>query len=214
MHSPPEFYTGSRTKVPSTYGEALSLTLRSSGPITSVVLIIGGATARVYMGAWHWSDLAAVVSVSATWPFVEWAAHKYLLHRKPLPLVGWRLPELFSTIHLRHHRDPWDSGTLHFKGGTILGAWLLMTSILTLLFTLRAALTFSSCFFLLVETYQWVHLLAHSKVRIGSPYLRKLVQNHIDHHAIDGQRWMGVTSLLADRVLGTGTPGKPGAPLA
>jgi hypothetical protein len=202
-YSPPDYYTGSQTKVPTSYREAFLLTIHSSGPITSFIIIVLSIGYRFYLGNWSYLDALAVFILIVCWTFVEWGLHYYLLHAKPLPLIGIRIRSVFSRMHGEHHKDPWNPNLIHFKGPTVLGGWLLMTGLLWILFPLGPSITFSTCFFMMVERHQWVHLLVHSKVPVKSKYLQKIIQTHIKHHTIDSSKWMGVSAYLADDILGT-----------
>ena len=187
----------------------MRLTLRSSGPRTSLVLITGGLALRVILGNWGWDDVWPALLLLVAWSGVEWCVHYYLLHGNRFPVLGIRPPLFLRQMHDRHHRDPWDHATLHFKGATILVAWCAVTSAMFWMFGLGPAISFSTVLFLLVEVYQWVHLLVHSKVPVSSVFMRDLVRSHVLHHVRDGRRWMGVTTTLADRILGTDSARHP-----
>lgn len=201
---PPTHYTNTTHRVPITYNEALRLTLRCSGPRTSLLLIVLGGSLRVWVGDWHWFEAVSPLVLMFGWALLEWALHGYLLHGRPLPLTGWRISSTLAHMHHKHHEDPWDFGTLHYKGRTILLAWAVCMLVSSLLCTLRIGLTLSTIFLVLVEIHQWCHLLTHSKIQVRSPFLRRLVKNHIDHHVVDQRKWLGVTSFWADAWLGTG----------
>jgi hypothetical protein len=203
LFNPPEYYTGSTIRVPRTYSEAVKLTLSSGGPLTSILLIISGAIARSFIGPWQAWDTLAVVFVIGGWSFLEWAIHNYALHARPLPIIGRAMPSALSRIHALHHKDPWDPRTLHFKGITILAAWTMATLTLTMLISFGPALTFSTCLFMMIESYQWFHMIVHSKIQVRSPILKRLVKTHVNHHVIDDRLWMGVSTFWADELLGT-----------
>jgi len=72
-------------------------------------------------------------------------------------------------------------------GGSILGTYL-------------SALLVS---YLMLAHYEWVHLLVHASYRPKNRYYRRLAVNHRLHHYRNEHHWLGVTSNLGDRLLGT-----------
>ena len=51
--------------------------------------------------------------------------------------------------------------------------------------------------------YEWAHLLFHTGYRPRTSWFRRLRTNHRRHHYRDERRWLGVTSMIVDRLAGT-----------
>src|SRR5580704_12311008 len=62
--------------------------------------------ARVVQGEFGWRDLVMVAGLVAVTPFVEWAIHVYLLHARPLTLLGRKIELLSAREHRAHHEAP------------------------------------------------------------------------------------------------------------
>ena len=62
--------------------------------------------------------------------------------------------------------------------------------------------------------YEWVHLMVHTRVKLRTPYYKRLATNHRLHHYRNEHYWLGVTSNLGDRVLGTYPASKSDVPLS
>jgi len=135
-----------------------------------------------------------------SWGFVEYATHRWVLHRIPRD-KGFNLPG--NLTHLRHHDDPQSLQRLNVQlsesvpvcVGYFLLAWALSGNwqAATYLFTgLMAGYFF----------YEYLDFQAHhgtSRTRLIR-YLRKY---HNQHHHYDATVRYGVTSPLFDYLLGT-----------
>jgi sterol desaturase/sphingolipid hydroxylase (fatty acid hydroxylase superfamily) len=64
---------------------------------------------------------------------------------------------------------------------------------------LTAALTGT----VLVGLYEWTHFLIHTAHRPRSRFYRRIWRGHRLHHFKNEHYWHGITSTVADRVLGT-----------
>jgi sterol desaturase/sphingolipid hydroxylase (fatty acid hydroxylase superfamily) len=51
--------------------------------------------------------------------------------------------------------------------------------------------------------YEWTHLLIHTAYRPRTRFYARLSRNHRRHHYRNEGYWLGVTSNLGDRLLGT-----------
>ncbi len=51
--------------------------------------------------------------------------------------------------------------------------------------------------------YEWCHFLSHSPYQPKSERFRRVLVAHRLHHFKNEHYWMGVTSYLGDRTLGT-----------
>jgi hypothetical protein len=161
-------------------------------------------------------DVVAVALVAAAQPFVEWGLHKLVLHGRPRRVAGRTVDP--GAPHRGHHRTPDDvAGALLGGGYAVADAGLVAAFVAGVgaaaapalgAYPTRAVLTGMAAGNTALARYEWYHLLFHSGVRPRSARNRRLRAHHLAHHHRDETRWLGVTSDLADRVLGTaGTAG-------
>jgi sterol desaturase/sphingolipid hydroxylase (fatty acid hydroxylase superfamily) len=159
-------------------------------------------------------DAAALAVVAALVPFVEWAVHRLVLHARPRIVRGVRIDPGLG--HREHHRHPASID------------WVLLRTVDAVLFqAINAAVAVAVVGVPLARTgrpllgpaltgvvmamaalahYEWSHFLFHTAVRPRSARYRRLKANHRRHHWRDERAWLGITSNLADRVLGTLPP--------
>jgi len=135
-----------------------------------------------------------------SWGLVEYAIHRWVLHREPKE-EGFNLPG--NLTHLRHHADPNSLQRLNVQLGEsvpvcvvyTLVAWVLTGSwqAATHLFTGLIA----GYFF-----YEYLDFQAHHGTSRGrlTRYFRKY---HLQHHHYDATVRFGVTSPLFDFLFGT-----------
>jgi len=178
--------------------------------LAGVALVLG---ARVYVGGWSWRDLVPPLALLAAQPFVEWVIHKYLLHLPPFVLFGRRI-ELYGSIqHANHHRAPADLDRVLLTGVEIVSflvqialvIWLLTLATAQLLgaHVLPLTLTGIAFAYLGLFRYEWSHFLIHTPYVPKSRWYRAIWRNHRLHHFKNEGYWMGVSSNLGDRLLGT-----------
>lgn len=135
-----------------------------------------------------------------SWGFVEYAVHRWVLHRIPR-IKGFNLPG--NLTHLRHHDDPQSLQRLNVQlteslpicivyylaAWAVSGSWQAATHLFTGLI--------AGYFF-----YEYLDFQAHhgtSRTRLIR-YLRKY---HNQHHHFDATVRYGVTSPLFDYLFGT-----------
>ncbi|MGH2867871.1 MAG: sterol desaturase family protein [Solirubrobacteraceae bacterium] len=179
--------------------------------VIAAVLVAGAA--RIAVGGWSWRDAIVPVIVLAEQPFVEWLIHKYLLHLPPFRLFGRRI-ELYGSIqHRNHHRDPSDLDRVLLKPVEV-GSFVVQIAILVPLVVwatvalfggslLNLSLTALTLSYLGLLRYEWSHFLIHTPYRPLSRWYRNIWRNHRLHHFKHEGYWMGVSSTLGDRILGT-----------
>jgi Fatty acid hydroxylase superfamily len=169
--------------------------------------------ARLYVGQWSWRDLLPPLALLAAQPFVEWVIHKYLLHLKPFSIRGRRI-ELYGSIqHRRHHHSPSDLDRVLLKpveaGGflvqiaIVIGVLAVCVHGLAGWSVLPQALTGILFAYLGLFRYEWSHFLIHTPYIPRSHWYRAIWRNHRLHHFKHEDYWMGVSSNLGDRLLGT-----------
>jgi Fatty acid hydroxylase superfamily len=178
--------------------------------LSAIVLVLA---ARIYVGEWSWRDLIAPLALVSAQPFVEWVIHKYLLHLPAFELRGRRV-ELYGSIqHRNHHRAPADLNRVLLHKVEVL-SFLVQIAIVIFLLTLAVALPTGAPLLPLTLTgvafsyaglfrYEWSHFLIHTPYVPRSRWYRTIWRNHRLHHFKNEGYWMGVSSNLGDRLLGT-----------
>ena len=177
--------------------------------------------ARIYVGQWSWRDLLLPLALLAAQPFVEWVIHKYLLHLPPFEFRG-RTVELYGSIqHRNHHLSPSDLDRVLLKPIEVT-SFIVQIAVVIALVSLAIALPLGAPVLPLVLTgivfgylglfrYEWSHFLIHTPYMPKTRWYRTIHRNHRLHHFKHEGYWMGVSSNLGDRVLGT-NPDKRSVP--
>jgi hypothetical protein len=217
----------SSEQVPASYHESLTARrgdLRSLGPCwreftrhfsprAVLVFVAAALAARIAVGRWSWHDALVPVVIVAGQPFVEWVIHKYLLHLPPIR-VGARKIELYGSVqHRIHHRDPSDLDRVLLKPPEVLSFVvqipLVAAGVVWVAVTLGGGhflpLTLTAvvlCYLGLLR-YEWSHFLIHTPYVPKTGWYRSIWRNHRLHHFKHEGYWMGVSSKMGDRVLGT-----------
>jgi hypothetical protein len=181
-----------------------------------------GMLARSRVGRPQRADLAAIAVVGALRPFVEWGLHRYALHAEPKQLAGLRIDT--SADHVFHHEEPNDLSRVLLGtkwaithtamlalvvGGTAHATTTHLTTRLTTPLggnpaasraaTRTAIVAAHSSLFV----YEWIHFLVHTSYRPRSARLTRLRHAHRRHHWHNAAADFGITSTIADRLLGT-----------
>jgi hypothetical protein len=198
-----------------TLGQARAEFLRHRSPPILIVAVTLAVAARVVLGGapsgWDALALAAMLGV---FPFGEWAIHVYLLHLPPFRWRGRRVELLTTASHRQHHERP------HHLGLILLGpveALALLALVVPLVVGTGAGLlarggaapglgpvlTAVATAYALILTYEWTHLLIHTAYKPRTRAFRAAHRGHRLHHFKNEHYWNGVTSTVADRVLGT-----------
>lgn len=169
--------------------------------------------ARIYVGQWSWRDLMPPLALLAAQPFVEWGIHKYLLHLRPIRVLGRRV-ELYGSIqHRNHHLAPSDLERVLLKPVEVVSFLVqipVVVAVLTLAMgaatgwpVLPLALTGIAFAYLGLFRYEFSHFLIHTPYVPKTRWYRTIWRNHRLHHFKHEGYWMGVSSNLGDRVLHT-----------
>jgi len=170
--------------------------------------------ARIAYGHFSWRDAVAVAAMLVIYPFGEWAIHVYLLHMPPFQFRGRSVYLQTSKSHWAHHKQPNDLGMILLAPVEVAALLLLAVPTAIVLFTLPfalisggvpwgAALTGLLVGYVLVGVYEWTHFLIHTAVRPKTGLYRAVWRTHRLHHFKNEHYWHGITSTVADRVLGT-----------
>ena len=178
--------------------------------------------ARLLVANFGLVDLVVVVLSFALVGVVEWFIHLFLLHA---PTDSLRMTKFKTGAgHREHHLDPANVGWLMLgppdaavflvmllvwnATWPLILAWIVGASLLS---TWLTAVVMS--YFLLAH-YEWTHLLVHTRYRPKLGYYRRLVTHHRLHHYRNEHHWLGVTSRVGDKALGTLPASKSDVPLS
>ena len=168
------------------------------------VLLYAGLSAAFFLFALltaglFWTLFAAVVGI-VIMPAVEFIVHKYVLHI----LVLAKTPataQFWDRVHYAHHMEPKDPTViLAHPASTV----LLVGSIGAIAWAVGIQpAPMIGIAFALFAFYEIVHFACHMDYDFESHYFRMRRQAHAIHHYVDENRNFGITSSVADRLLGT-----------
>jgi hypothetical protein len=177
---------------------------------------------RVLLGQWSYGDAMTIVGTLLLTGVVEWMIHLHLLHAPVESFVTRRLGS--GVAHRKHHLDPpdlrWvlldrtDAAVFMIMLAAFTAAWSLPLLWLTGSAITLPYLTALCAAYLGLANYEWTHLLAHSRYRPKTRLYGRLARNHRLHHYRNERYWLGVTSNLGDRMLGTLPRSKTDVPLS
>jgi hypothetical protein len=217
----------STEQVPAAYQESLTAKrtdLKSLGPCwhefirhfsprAVLVFIAAALAARIAVGRWSWHDAVIPLAIVAAQPFVEWVIHRYLLHLPPIRVAGRRIELYGSVQHRIHHRDPSDLNRVLLKPPEVLSFVIQIPLVAAGLVWAAVALggghflplmlTATVLSYLGLLRYEWSHFLIHTPYVPKTKWYRSIWRNHRLHHFKHEGYWMGITSKMGDRVLGT-----------
>jgi sterol desaturase/sphingolipid hydroxylase (fatty acid hydroxylase superfamily) len=181
--------------------------------LLAVVLVL---TLRTALGSWGAIDVAILVMTAVAIGPVEWFLHRHLLHA---PEDAWSSRTLGTgSGHRQHHLDPPDIEWLLLRRQDAMvfavliavasAAWVVPMTFFVGVFIPRVGalgplVTAIGCAYLALAHYEWTHLLGHSRYRPKTRYYARLARMHRLHHYRNEGYWLGITSSLGDRVMGT-----------
>lgn len=137
-----------------------------------------------------------IVGAIATliWLFQEHFLHKHFLHSK----FNW----IGKEIHDHHHNQPYFH--ISIDSTPLLLGWLFITSLLLhFILPQPLAITGTICYSISGMWYEWIHFLVHTKVRPRSKFMKRVKDNHIRHHLLSEDYWLGFSLPLVDDLFGT-----------
>ncbi|AXV09035.1 Fatty acid hydroxylase FAH1P, putative [Euzebya pacifica] len=178
---------------------------RHPSPWIIATTMVVASVARVVVGGYHVTDLVVPLLMLASFPFVEWVIHVFVLHFKPFEVAGVTIDPLLAREHRAHHADPRDIPLVFIPPKVYW--WLLPTLVGVSVFAfdrLGLGLTYLVALTAIGMVYEWVHYLIHSDYKpVTRPY-RAVWRNHRLHHYKNENYWFTVTtSGTADRLLRT-----------
>lgn len=205
-----------------TWAETIRAFVRMGSPLVLLAVVGFTMAVRLLVGQWTWSAVVVVaITVVFTGP-VEWAIHLFLLH---CPADSFRFTKIGAGVsHRQHHLDPPDLNHLvlyaHHAAifvvllsmvsaawsaalATSFG-WPLWPSVLTAVLAAQISLLH----------YEWTHLISHTTYRPRARYYATKARYHRLHHYRNERYWLGVTSNVGDRLLGSLPRSKGAVPLS
>jgi len=175
---------------------------------TAPRLMLGGlalaVAGRLRAGPLRRSDVLIPLSVLAAEPFTEWLIHVHILHRKPTRLAGRTFDLHAAAKHREHHLDPADPYKVFVPLPDLVALVVAAAGLGFLLTrTTQERLTAAVTSLAMLCTYEWTHYLIHTPYKPRSRYYKGIWRSHRLHHYKNEHYWMGVTTNVGDRVLGT-----------
>ena len=144
---------------------------------------------------------------AATWTFMEYFSHRYILHRafpRGKGPVRDLLHHLFDASHADHHARPWDGYHINGHLDTLYVAAVLVP--LSFLGPAGSTPVAVAALFACYAAEEWAHHAMHFW-SLGWRYFRYLRARHLYHHSRHGARTaFGITSDFWDKVFGTRIP--------
>ena len=169
---------------------------------TLVVLWLALRSSRPFLG------VLSFVAGIAVWTWLEYFAHRYILHgRYPdgPGLYQHFLHKYFDHLHWEHHKRPWDGNHIN---GTIKDT-LPFVLPMALLSLLAPVWSLSAAVAGLVQAYvieEWVHHSVHF-YHFKNRYFRYIRRHHLYHHSPKGMEIAyGLTNGFWDVVYETRIP--------
>lgn len=155
--------------------------------------------------------LVFYVAGFAAWTYVEYLAHRYVLHGA-FPdgdgSVQHFLHKRFDHLHYAHHERPWDGNHI---SGTVKDTVAVVALVAGLSF-LAPIHTLPVLFAGILQGYiveEWVHQSVHF-YHFRLPYFQYIKRHHLYHHSPHGTDvGFGLTNGLWDAVLRTRIPEAP-----
>jgi sterol desaturase/sphingolipid hydroxylase (fatty acid hydroxylase superfamily) len=196
-----------------TLGDCWRMFIGQPSPPMLGAAIVAALALRVALGRFSWRDVVLVAGVLALTPPVEWAIHVYLLHARPLRLRGRTHDFVAAREHRAHHAAPAVlEGVLVPAYAVVIFVVLIALTVWLVSFPIHAVIggdrlawsaTGLLVSFLILSSYEWSHFLIHTPYRPRSRYYRAIWRGHRLHHYKNEHYWFGVTSTVADHLLGT-----------
>jgi hypothetical protein len=169
------------------------------------------AVTRVVRGEFRRADVGVAVACTAVHPFVEWSAHRGLLHSRPNGPVSRVFYRSLGSGHERHHMDPTNLDTMFLRARHVM--WGTAGALAVAWAGSPQAATAALCAGLGALAYDWTHFLIHSSYKPRSAFYRRIKRGHQLHHFRNERYWLGVTSPVADIALRT-SPSRDAVPVS
>jgi hypothetical protein len=164
---------------------------------------------RIWLGHFTWIDAVVALGVLAYFPVNEWLIHVYILHFKPVTILGRKIDFYLPKTHRRHHAEPWNIDWIFIPRHVHALTFPIFAAIAVLAYVWGGSaiggpvLSGVAMYLLLGLHYEWSHYLAHIPWCPDIAYYKRRVREHRWHHFRNENYWWGVSMGLGDRIFGT-----------
>lgn len=188
-----------------TLGTAAAEFWRHPSPWLLAVALVSATTARAVVADWGIGDALLPFAMLASFPFLEWMIHVFILHWRPRRLAGVTLDSQLARKHREHHVEPRDVDLVFIPFQSLVVVLVAVVGLALWAFPRTGmALTFLVVLLAFGLVYEWTHYLIHSDYKPKNGLYRAIWRDHRLHHYKNENYWFGVTtSGTSDRVLGT-----------
>lgn len=188
-----------------TLGTAAAEFWRHPSPWLLAVALVSATTARAVVADWGIGDALLPFAMLASFPFLEWMIHVFILHWRPRRLAGVTLDSQLARKHREHHVEPRDVDLVFIPFQSLVVVLVAVVGLALWTFPRTGmALTFLVVLLAFGLVYEWTHYLIHSDYKPKNGLYRAIWRDHRLHHYKNENYWFGVTtSGTSDRVLGT-----------
>ena len=188
-----------------TLPQAVEVFARGESPRIIAALFGASLAVRILLGKWKKSDALIAGAIFASWPFLEWAGHKFILHLEPREVGGKRYDPIFARRHREHHANPSYFPKVFLPRGVVIASYVGFLTLFTALFRdKRRVMTAMTAISFAALVYEWVHYIAHTDYKPKSAMLKRIVRRHRLHHYRNEAHWYGFSVPEIDEWLGTG----------
>lgn len=167
-----------------------------------VGVVVSGAI-RVSLAKWQWVDALVALWVAAVFPFVEYMAHRFLLHRSPQNSINRKRESLAVLVHRVHHRDPWHTDRAINPPLSVVFYAVGLPILFFPFLSPPRAMTGVAVSWAAILWYEWVHFLIHTSHVPRNRLFARIWRNHRMHHFKNEHFWFNVSTFGVDSILGT-----------
>lgn len=168
-----------------------------------LLAILAIVAAALTAPSWREPLIGAVLAL-LLYPFFEYALHRWVLHGRFLYKWRWTA-KVWKRIHYDHHQDPHDLSVLFGALYTTLPPiFLLSLPIGWLVAGPSAGFGALAAALLAFAGYEFCHCVQHLPFTPKNRWLREIKKRHLAHHFHSEQGNFGITSMIWDRLFGTG----------
>ena len=195
---------GERTGQPRSLRAAFRFFRAQTQPRIEAGAVVVTLLARLLAGSFGNADLVVIAGLVGIQPFFEWVFHVYVLHYRPITVLGRTIDFELARKHREHHADPSVLALVFIPLRSL--AWSIAVGAVLLFAVMPStgtALTAMATAAALLLGYEWTHYLIHSSYRPKTRLFRAIWRAHRLHHYKNEQYWFGVTNPAADYVLRT-----------
>jgi 4-hydroxysphinganine ceramide fatty acyl 2-hydroxylase len=177
-------------------------------PPTVVYFTFAGTLLWAGLRTGHAASVAAYFFAGVVlWTYLEYVAHRWVLHR-PYPDgkgLAHLLHRLFDHLHWEHHLRPWDGSHITGRLRSTMPFMVVFTA-LSLRLPLHTAPMLVAGLAVSYVLEEWCHHATHFYT-FKNRYFRYIKAYHLYHHSAEGaEGGFGLTSGLWDSILDTGYP--------